>query len=72
MKYSISLNFKYLSVKMIGKNEFSIWKKWNFEPIGNSVHTAKCLALGKVLLPRLYLQVKVYTDLLSVHNLLSL
>ena len=63
MKYSISLNFKYLSVKMIGKNEFSI---------GKSVHTTKYLPLGKVLLPRLYVQVKVYTDLLRVHNLLSL
>ena len=36
------------------------WKKWNFEPIGDSVHT----------ISRLYLKVKVYiTNLLSLYNL---
>ena len=58
MKYSISLNFKYLSIKMN-------WEKLNFEPIGNS-------ALGKALLAKLYLKVKAYTNLLSVYNLLCL
>ena len=36
------------------------WKKRNFEPIGDSVHT----------ISRLYLKVKVYiTNLLSLYNL---
>ena len=36
------------------------WKKWNFEPIGDSAHT----------ISRLYLKVKVYiTNLLSLYNL---
>ena len=43
-----------------------------FEPIGNSVHTTEYLALGKSLLGRLYLKVKVYINLLSAHNLLFL
>ena len=47
-------------------------EKLNFEPIGNSVgnsvQTAVYLALGKALVARLYLKVKVYTNLLSVHN----
>ena len=45
-------------------------EKWNFETIGNSVDTTGYLALGKALLARLYLRVKVYiTNLLSVYNL---
>ena len=36
--------------------------KFNFEPIGNSVHTTEYLALGKVLLAKLYLKVKGYTN----------
>ena len=63
MKYSIPLNFKYLSMEMN-------WEKWNFEPIGNSVHTREYLVLGIALMARLYLKVKLYiTNLLSVCNL---
>ena len=47
-------------------------EKLNFQPIGNSlgnsVHTTEYLALGKALVARLYLKVKLYTNLLSVHN----
>ena len=46
--------------KWIGKNQCCILKKYNFEPIGNSVHTTGYLAFGKDLLARLYLTVKVY------------
>ena len=28
---------------------FSIWEKWNFEPIMDSAHTAERLALAKAL-----------------------
>ena len=72
MKYSISLDFKYLSVKMNREKLIFHWKKWNVEPTGNSVHITEIVALGKALLARLYLKVKVYTNLLSVHNLLRL
>ena len=34
----------------------------DFEPTGNSVHTTEIVALGKTLLARLYLKVKVYTN----------
>ena len=72
MKYSTSLDFKYLSIKRIWEKIIFHWEKWNFEPTGNSVHTTEIVALGKTLLARLYLKVKVYTNLLSVHNLLCL
>ena len=49
MKYSISLNFKYLSVKMN-------WEKWAFKPIGKFMFTTEYLALGKALLAKLYLK----------------
>ena len=72
MKYSISLDFKYLSMKMNWEKLIFHQEKWSFEPTGNSVHTTEVVALGKALLARLYLKVKVYTNLLSVHNLLCL
>ena len=72
MKYSISLDFKYLSMKMNLEKLIFHWEKWNSKPTGNSVHTTEIVALGKALLARLYLKVKVYTNLLSVHNLLRL
>ena len=72
MKYSIFSDFKYLSMKMNWEKLIFYWEKWNFEPTGNSVHTTEIVALGKTLLARLYLKVKVYTNLLSVHNLLCL
>ena len=37
MKYLISLDFKYLSMKMN-------WEKLNFEPNGNSVHTTEIVS----------------------------
>ena len=72
MKYLISLNFKHLSMKMNWEKWISHWGKWNFEPIGNSKHTTEYLSLGKALLARLYLKIKVYTNSLIVHNLLYL
>ena len=49
------------------------WEKWNFEPLENYVYTTEYLALGKALLVRLYLKVKVFiTNLLSVYNLQKL
>ena len=39
MGYSITLNFKYLSMKMNWEIKFSIEKKLNFESSGNSAHT---------------------------------
>ena len=47
-------------------------KTTDFEPIGNAVHTTEYLAFGKALLARLYGKVKLYTNLLIVHNLLCL
>ena len=44
------------------------WEKWNLEPIENSVHTTEYLAFGNALLARLYVKLKLYTNLLSVHN----
>ena len=56
-------------MKMIGKNEFSIGKNGILN-IGNSVPTTEYLSLGKALLARLYLKVKVHiTNLLSLYNL---
>ena len=37
MKYSVSLNFNYLSMKMIWGKWIFHCKKWNIEPIGNCV-----------------------------------
>ena len=70
MKYLISFDFKNLSMNW--EKLIFHWEKWNFEPTGNSVHTTDIVALGKALLARLYLKVKVYTNLLSVHNSLCL
>ena len=55
MKHSISLDFKYLSMKMNWEKLIFHWEKWNFEPTGNSVHTTEIVALGKALLARQYL-----------------
>ena len=59
MRYFVSSNFKNLSIN---------WEKyifhregWNFEPIGNFVHTTEFLTIGKalqILLP-LYLQMLI-------------
>ena len=66
MKYSISLmTFKYSSMKMS-------WKKWNFDLIKNYGHTTEYLALGNALMARVFLKVQVFTNLLSVLNLLCL
>ena len=72
MKYSISLKFKYLPMKMNWEKLISHWQKLNFEPIENYMHTREYLALGKALPAKLYFKVKVYTNLLSVHYLLYL
>ena len=72
MKYSISLDLKYLSMKRNWEKLIFHWEKWNFKPTGNSVYTTEIMALGKALLARLYLKVKAYTNLLSVHTLLCL
>ena len=72
MKYSISLKFKYLPMKMNWEKLISHWQKLNFEPIENYMHTTEYLALGKALPAKLYFKVKVYTNLLSVHYLLCL
>ena len=72
MKYSISLDFKHLSMKINWEKLIFHWEKWDFEPTGDPVHTTKIVALGKALLARLYPKVKVYTNLLSAHNLLGL
>ena len=47
MRYFISSNFKNLSMNW-EKYVFH-WKKWNLEPIMNSEHMAKLLALVKAL-----------------------
>ena len=73
MKLSISSHFKYLSIKMNWEKIIFHWNKWNFELIGIFGHTAEYLALGKILLARLYLTVKVHiTYLISVYNLQNL
>ena len=53
MKY-----YKYFLLKMNREKSISHFEKYNFEAIGNSVHTTEYLAFGKNLLPRLYLKVK--------------
>ena len=60
MKYSISLDFKCLSMKMNWEKLIFHWEKWNFEPTGNSGHTTEIVVLGKALLAMLYLKMKVY------------
>ena len=72
MKYLISLNFKYLSMRMNREESVFNREKCNFKHIGNTVHTTDYLSLGKALLATLYLEVKVYINLLSAHNLLCL
>ena len=63
----------YLSMKMNWEKLIFHWEKWNFKPREfNAYHTTEIVALGKALLATLYLKVKVYTNLLSVHNLLCL
>ena len=68
--------YVFINENKLGKINFPLRKKGkiekSFEPTGNSVHTTEIIALGKALLARLYLKVKVYTNLLSVHNLLCL
>ena len=45
-------------------------RKWNFEPIGNSVHTTEYLTIENAILARLSLKVNAYiTNLLSSYNL---
>ena len=45
------------------------FEKYNFESIGNSVHTRECLTFGKDLLAILYLTIKVYiTKILGVYS----
>ena len=46
-------DFKYLLMKMNWEKQIFQRKKWNFEPIRNSVHTTEYLVLGKALLTRL-------------------
>ena len=49
---------------------FPLGKKCNLGPIGNFQYTTEYLALGKALLARLYIKVRVYiTNLLSIFNL---
>ena len=55
MRHSISLDFKYLSMKMNWEKLIFHREKWNFEPTGNSVRTTEIVALGKALLARQYL-----------------
>ena len=46
------------------------WEKWNFELIGNFIHTTEYLALGKALSATLYIKVKMHiTNLQRLHNL---
>ena len=51
---------KYFSLKMNKEKSIFHFEKQNLEHIGNSEHTAECLAFGKALLARLYLQAKVH------------
>ena len=63
MKYS-----KYFSLKINWEKSIFHFEKYNFQLIGNSVHTREYLALEKDLLARLYLTVKVYVaKLLGVY-----
>ena len=55
MKHSISLDFKYLSMKMNWEKLIFHQEKSNFEPTGNIVRTTEIVALGKALLARQYL-----------------
>ena len=69
MKYSVSLTFKYFSIKMNRGKLIFHRKKEDFKPIRSSVHTAEYLAFGKPLLARMYLNLKVYiTNILQYVN----
>ena len=72
MKYLLSLDFKYLSMKMNWEKLIFHWEKWNFEPTGSSVHTTEIVTSEKALLARPNLKVKVYANLLGVQNLVHL
>ena len=53
---------KFISLPPLSKNweKYAFhWEKWNFEPIGNSVHTAEFLPLGKAL--------NIYIDCLTFY-----
>ena len=50
---------------MISKKSIFHFKKLNFEPIGNSVHTTEYLAFAKALLARLYLKLNMYVTKLQ-------
>ena len=66
MKYS-----KY-SLKMNMEEEIFHFEKYNFEPVGNSVHTTEYLVFGKDLLARLYLTLKVYITKLLVAYIINI
>ena len=70
MKYLISLNFKCLSIKMNWEKLIFHWQKLNFKLIEHFVATTEYLSLGKILPAKLYLKVKVCTNLITVRNLL--
>ena len=57
MKYSISLSFKYLPIKLNWVNSILHLEKWNLDPIGNSMHAKEYLALGEALLAIVHLKV---------------
>ena len=63
MRYVISLNFKYLPLKMNWEKYIFQWGKWTIELIGNLAHTKEYLVLGKALLAGRYLYLKVYITL---------
>ena len=63
MRYSISLNFKYLSMTMN-------CEKWNFEPIGNFVHSTELLALKALLARCNFLLVAHYSFKFTRYSLL--
>ena len=50
---------------MISKKSIFHFKKLNFEPIGNFVHTTEYLAFAKALLARLYLKLNMYVTKLQ-------
>ena len=50
---------------MISKKSVFHFKKLNFEPIGNFVHTTEYLAFAKALLARLYLKLNMYVTKLQ-------
>ena len=50
MRYSISLNFEYLSMKMNWAKRIFEWEKWNFKLIGSSADTTEFSASRNALL----------------------